>query len=111
MPKSKPKPKSGEGGNFGPSAKETKQTKGNRAVSIASQKREYWEKQRKAKARKFKSNEYGSTATGWAKHGKTAAYKTKSNPSRRKRGAGGEYPAPYGAGRQSGTRRRKGASS
>ena len=97
MPKGKPKSKSGEGGNFGPSAKETKQTKGNRAVSIASQKREYWEKQRKAKARKFKSNEYGSTATGWAKHGKTSAYKTKASPrksSRRK--AGGDYPQPYG---------------
>ena len=83
-----------EGGNFGPSAKGTKQTKGNRAVSIASQKREYWEKQRKAKARKYKSNEYGSTATGWAKHGKTAAYKTKHKPGQRKRG--GDYPQPYG---------------
>ena len=56
MPTSKPKPKSGEGGNFGPSAKETKQTKGNRAVSIAAQKREHWNKQKKQKRKKEWTN-------------------------------------------------------
>jgi hypothetical protein len=43
------KPSKNEGGAFGPSAKETKQTKGNRAVSIAAQQRETWQKKKAKK--------------------------------------------------------------
>ena len=50
------KPSKDEGGAFGPSAKETKSTKGNRAVGISEQKREWWMQQKEKKKSKKWTN-------------------------------------------------------
>ena len=56
-----------EGGHFGPSAKETKGTKANRKVSIATQKREVWEKKKAAKKKAATSAKRKGTKTPKAK--------------------------------------------
>ena len=55
-----------EGGAFGPSAKETKQEKGNRAVGISEQKREWWMQQKEAKKPKKWTNR--PKPKGWGKY-------------------------------------------
>ena len=60
------KPSRNEGGNFGPSATETKSTRGNRAVGKSTQMREWWMQQKEAKKPKKWVNR--PKPKGWGKY-------------------------------------------